>query len=465
MEEMITIPFSEYEQLKHENAELCSLVQQLEKVVEDLRAEISLLKGGKNSRSSSTSPSHDLGRSNKQSFRQSSGNKSGGQPGHIGRHLPLSDTPTEIIPHYPHKCAHCGNGLQDTESRLISRRQIVDIPSVFLTYTEHQIHEKICPSCGMKNCGKFPADVVAPIQYGSSIEAMVGYLSVFQSLPYKRICNLFKVFFGLNISQGSVDNFLENLTQKSKAIYKNIQSKIQESQFVGADETGCRVNGKKYWFHVWQNQLYTFIVAFSSRGHKVIKQYFMDGFKFAVYVSDCWSSQLKVNAKAHQLCIVHLLRELNNFIDNLNSQWSFKMKNLFQRAIELKNKMTENDYQNPPAELAELNAELDELLKIDYTQFHKKEQAFVKRLNKHKQSIFTFLSYPEVPYDNNASERAIRNVKVKTKVSGQFRNADGKGADRYAKIRSVVDTAIKNGEEVYSALIKIAKSTMEMLPE
>ena len=38
---------------------------------------------------------------------------------------------------------------------------------------------------------------------------------------------------------------------------------------------------------------------------------------------------------------------------------------------------------------------------------------------------------------DNASERTIRNVKVKTKASGQFRNNDGKRSDRYAKICSV----------------------------
>jgi len=58
---------------------------------------------------------------------------------------------------------------------------------------------------------------------------------------------------------------------------------------------------------------------------------------------------------------------------------------------------------------------------------------------------------------DNLAERAIRNVKVKTKVSGQFRNKEGKGADRYAKIRSIIDTTIKNGQDVYATLIALAK--------
>ncbi|MDR1882096.1 MAG: transposase [Prevotella sp.] len=46
---------------------------------------------------------------------------------------------------------------------------------------------------------------------------------------------------------------------------------------------------------------------------------------------------------------------------------------------------------------------------------------------KNRNGILTFLYHQEVPPDSNGSERAIQNIKVKTKVSGQFRNRDGKG--------------------------------------
>jgi transposase-like protein len=174
---------------------------------------------------------------------------------------------------------------------------------------------------------------------------------------------------------------------------------------------------------------------------------------------------LKVIAKAHQLCMAHLLRELTNFVENLKSQWSARTKELFQQAIELKRKMMVGDYLNPPVEVTQLKVELDELLKMDCSKFHQKEQAFIKRLNKHRQSIFTFLTHPNVPPDNNASERAIRNIKIKTKVSGQFRNKEGKGADRYAKIRSVIDTTSKNGQDVYAALVELANGKIITIPE
>jgi len=455
---MITISRSEYEEMKREISELRLLVQRL-------MDEIALLKGGKNSRTSSTAPSQDIGRSNKISLRVSSGRKSGGQPGHSGSTLSMSATPNETIHHYLSVCTHCGKDLQMVDSASFIRRQTVDLPPILPIYIEHRAHTKICPQCHCTNTGLFPEGVQAPVQYGAGVEAMTGYLSVYHALPYKRICQLFRDFFKLRLSQGSIDTFLKNLSRKGESVYEDIRKRIEQSEVVGSDETGCRVNGKKHWFHVWQTRLLTFIVSFATRGHKVIEEYFPGGFIQSFYVSDCWASQLKTLAKAHQLCMAHLLRELTNFAENLNSQWSAKMKRLFLGAIELKKKMTEENYLHPPEEVSKLNEELDELLEIDFSKFHAKEQAFIKRLIKHRQSIFTFLTYPNVPPDNNASERAIRNVKVKTKVSGQFRNAEGKGADRYAKIRSVIDTTIKNGQDVYAALVSMANGKLVRGPE
>ena len=191
---MITISRFEYENLKRENSELRIAVEQL-------RYEIYLLKGGKDSRTSSTAPSHDLGRSNRISLRVSSGRKSGGQPGHSGSTLSMSDTPNETIDHYPCVCEQCGEDLQRVKSTTFSRRQLVDIPPIMPIYTEHRSHIKICSLCHFENRGSFP----------------------------------------------------DNLHATVHPVYENIRERIVESAVVGADETGCRVNGKKHWFHVWQN--------------------------------------------------------------------------------------------------------------------------------------------------------------------------------------------------------------------
>lgn len=80
---------------------------------------------------------------------------------------------------------------------------------------------------------------------------------------------------------------------------------------------------------------------------------------------------------------------------------------------------------------------------------------FFKRMTKYKDYLFNFLHYPDVPADNNGSERAIRNVKVKQKISGQFKSFDG--AMNFAVLRSITDIAIKNGQNVLNALFVVAE--------
>jgi transposase len=92
-------------------------------------------------------------------------------------------------------------------------------------------------------------------------------------------------------------------------------------------------------------------------------------------------------------------------------------------------------------------------LAVDCADYHQKVQAFINRLIKNRQSVLTFLYYENVPSDNNSSEQAIRNIKVKAKVSGQFRS--DKGANRFAILRSVIDTTIKNNQSVFHALVAI----------
>jgi transposase len=417
-----------------------------------MKAEIALLKNGHDSTTSSTSPSHDTGRSNQHSLRVKSEKKTGGQPGHPGHALIMKEQADEIIEHNPCCCSACGESLDSVTGEILIRRQEVDLPPVQARYVEHQSIVKTCPLCGLLNRGALPEHLKAPVQYGSSVKSLVGYMSVFQYLPYKRMSRFFSDIFHLPLSEGSIDNILEEMRQKASAAYETIHTRISGSEVVGADETGCHVNGKKSWFHVWQNTLLTFIVSFKSRGHQVIEEYFKGSFIY--YVSDCWASQLKTRAKAHQLCIAHLLRELLNFEKAVGSKWCIDMKELFYRALELKKNLTGEEYKNPPPTVLAIKEELNRLLKVDTTGFHIKLQALINRLVKNSDSILTFLSHPEVPPDNNGSERAIRNVKVKTKVSGQFRSIEG--AERFAVLRSIIDTTNKNGRDVYTALRCVA---------
>lgn|SRR5690554_3849437 len=72
-------------------------------------------------------------------------------------------------------------------------------------------------------------------------------------------------------------------------------------------------------------------------------------------------------------------------------------------------------------------------------------------MKKYNNYLFNFLKYPDVPPDNNCSERAIRNIKLKQKISGQFKSFGGEMS--FAKLRSITDTAIKNCQNFLDALL------------
>ena len=78
-----------------------------------------------------------------------------------------------------------------------------------------------------------------------------------------------------------------------------------------------------------------------------------------------------------------------------------------------------------------------------------------------KDYIFTFLDNPDVPYENNASERAVRPAKTKMKVAGLFRTFAG--AEAYSVIHSVIDTAKKQMVSPFNELQLIAQLKPSLL--
>ena len=445
--ETITISLREFNELK-------ALVVSLQARIKELEEENRLLRNGKKSSTSSTPPSHDLGRSNSISLRVKTGRTSGGQLGHKGSTLQMNPNPDKVIDYIPEFCTSCGKGITELAGKLVDRKQEIVLPPIEPHYIEHRSYAKTCNHCGHKTIGATPVHLQNQLQYGSSIDALIGYLSVYQYIPYRRIAELLRDVFGLTMSEGSIDNILARMTRKSLQTYASIKEKIQTSKVVGSDETGVRIANKKGWLHTWQTSALTFIAPSFHRDYNTITNLFAHGLPQAVLVSDCWAAQIKTPARQHQICIAHLLRELKNFQQALDCQWSAEVQTLLMEAIKLKKNLHPADYLYPNAAIQNIEKQMDLLLKADCSTKHKKVQAFVKRLIKYRQYIFSFLYYPKVPPDNNASERAIRNAKVKMKISGQFKTE--KGAVRFSVLRSVVDTIKKNHQNIFDGLSIIA---------
>ena len=421
-------------------AELENEVAELKALVKQLMAEIAVLKKGKTSKTSSLPPSHDMKRKNtNRTLRQKSGKKPGGQFGRKGTKLEMREQVDHVIEHVSEKCWNCGHHLEPIQGYTGQKGQILDILRINFKVTEHVQMVKTCPCFDSINKGKLPGTLdYCNVQYGEDIKSMIAYLSARQYIPVHRIQDLFLVMTGQKLSTGFIQNTIQRTADTLEVWRDKILEQIKASQVVHSDETGCRIGGKRQWFWIWTTELYSYIRASAGRGYKTITTCLGEGrFKFTL-VSDRWAAQLKTKAKQHQICLVHLLRNCNELIESYGSKWAAKLKKVLQGIIELCRLS-----RIPKQKKLQIQQKLDALLSAPLSTSHTKIKTLQKQLCKCRESITTCLYQRKVPPHNNSSEQGIRNIKVKQKVSTHFRTM--KGAQDYAIIRSIVDSAAKMG--------------------
>ena len=186
-------------------------------------------------------------------------------------------------------------------------------------------------------------------------------------------------------------------------------------------------------------------------------------------VHDFWDSYLKYDYN-HAFCNAHLLRELIFLWEEQDQKWA---KPMIDHLLTIKTAVdTARD-----AGLAALPAEdLDRFLKrylriveAGYAQNQVTESSngpkrrgrrkqskarnLLDRFRNHPDGILAFMRDFSVPFDNNLSERDLRMIKLRQKISGTFRSFDA--LVDFCRIRGYVSTARKNGINALDALRRV----------
>lgn len=436
-----------------------------------LKAENQELKArlSQNSQNSHKPPSSDgLKKPNRgskdRSLRKKSGLPSGGQKGHQGSTLEMSNCPDEVKIHPVHNCQGCGSSLEAIEAMDEQVRQEFDMERPVIKCTEHRSQVKICPHCEHLNLGRFPDHITQPVQYGSAIKSFITYLNQYQLIPYNRITEMFQDLLGHSISEGTVNNTLDVAHDNLENFENGIKGSLQDAHILHHDETGVRVASKTNWLHIACTKFLTHYAVHKKRGQEAMDETgILPKFK-GILIHDCWAPYFSYGDD-HGLCDAHILRELIGVHESVEHKWALRMVKLL---IDIK----EQTDKNPTVKLSDHKIALFErkyasILENGFAEElatrpdpppkkkrgrskQTKAKNLLDRLDTHQRYVLAFMYDPEVPFDNNQGERDGRMAKLQQKISGCFRSEHG--AKRFCRIRGYISTARKNGQPIFEAL-------------
>lgn len=333
------------------------------------------------------------------------------------------------------KCPDCKGKLSKTVE--IRERYIEDVQPVKSTVIKYRIHRKYCKKCKKivepKILQAFPN-----FRFGLFLCLYIIALNKGLSLPLRRIKELLLFTYSLHISVGEIENIIDKVAEEFGPEYENMKKQLKQMKSIYADETSWYINGKLNWLWIFLSEKIAVYHIQNSRGKKVPAK-MLKGFR-GILISDFYNAydQGKINQK----CLVHLLRDIFNWkkVKYFNSKelrkFALRLKKIILDAIytEEKSKHNRVKFEKKILRLISKNCKDGEIKRMN------------RRLEKHLNSLFTFLEYP-VEFSNNKAERVLRPCVVARKIS--YGSRSKLGAYNFAVLKSVFETCKINEKNFF----------------
>lgn len=428
---------------------LTAQVQALTEEVAVLRARVAELEAKlgdppKTPDNSSTPPSQG-----RKANRPGKGAKPGRRQGSVGRKgggRPLAKDPDQTVIAKATTCAHCHAALGEADQTLHGRYDKIDLPPVRPVVTRVERYAGHCPCCEGVTVAPVPEGLEGGSPFSPNIITLALYLRVVHAVSYRRLHQIFRHLFALDISEGALDAAFRRAKPAFDDAVTAILARLRRSRVICSDETSVRIDGQTCWNWVFQNDQVVIHVIRKSRGACVISEV-LDGHRPVLWVSDLYGAQ-QGHADAWQVCLAHQLRDCQYAIDAGDDVFAPRMKALLLRAVVLARRRHDLAESTRAAYRRRLERALDAVMALQPDNRH--GQRLRKRYAKVRDHLFTFLTHPEAPPDNNGSERELRPTATYRKVTGGFRSVWG--ADLFAGVRSVIGTAKRHGIDAYQAI-------------
>jgi transposase len=370
--------------------------------------------------------------------------KPGRKPGHEGARRPL---PEEIHEHKEHRapcCPHCQGRL--TRCGQTRTRYTEDIPeNIEPVVTEHVIHRDWCPRCKKSVEPRVP-EALPGSQIGNGVVALSSWLHYGLGQTLDHIVEVFNCHLHFQLTPGGLVQQWYRLQTILYPWYEQIHREALDSAVLNADETGWRVNGRGHWLWCFTSPRLTCYLIDRRRGKAVVARFFRKAFR-GILVTDFWGPYNAVVCGARQVCLAHLLRDLEHVerYKHPSPQWPVfakKLRRLVGDGIRL-SRWEDRTLPEYASRRNRLHGRLDELMATPWED--KQAKRLLKRFRRHRNDLFTFLDNAAVPFDNNAAERAIRPAVIIRKNS--YGNRSERGADTQAVLMSIYRTLKQRGHD------------------
>jgi len=421
----------------------------LEERVEKLEAENDRLRKQLNNDSgnSSNPPSSDTkpNAPNTYNSRVKTGKKSGGQKGHKGKHLSVMSVEEKIAKgQMRRKVVEHGDPKGDYTSKYV-----IDI-SIEAVAVEHRFYGDTY----------IPVEFRPDVQYGNELKAFVTTLSGQGFVASNRIINMLESMSAgaIELSDGTVYNILSEFSSKAQPFLAGIKTKLLNNTVLNVDETGGRVGARNMIFRNYSDEKRVLYTVNPTKGKKAIE----DDDILPQYAGILVHDHNTVNynyGTGNAECNIHLIRYLKANSDNTRHTWSDEMINFLLSLKRLKESaigfglsgFEQTDMEKYRKRYDEILNAGFEVAKTTKSRFYQQEEnKLLNRFKKYRDNHLLFASNFGVPFDNNLSERDLRMVKTKGKVSGCFRSFNG--ATSFANLMSIIKSAIKQHISPYLAI-------------
>jgi transposase len=444
---------AEIARLIAENARLADRVARLEAAA------------GQDSSNSSKAPSSDRigprqSRAERRAAARAEGRKQGKQPGAPGANLARRQ-PDRIVTHPPLCCTSCGGDLADATVVGTVTRQVIDIPPVRVTVTDHVAEKRRC-GCGTVTVGQFPLAARAPVCWGPEVRALAVYLLDRQHLPVERTAELLGELLDAAVSTGWLCQIQLEAAGRLTAFITGLKTRLAAEPVVCADETGTRVGTTKQWVHTLTTRLLTLLVVHPRRGVAALEDIGVLPDYAGTIVHDGLTTYDRMGQATHAQCGAHLIRHLKAVGETpAFTAWTTAMIALLVEANTLAQAALAAGHTNLDAVTADrietrytqILADAFNLLPVGpppartYTAIWSVAQRaawnLAVRMEVGIDQVLRYIDDTSVPFTNNLAERSLRMVKIHDKISGTFRSADG--AQAFVTIRSYIQTAAAHG--------------------